>query len=249
MRNQNVTAPSETRRLLNGSTQVDADGGRHDVSILQSQVSEAVQALRAKRVPFAVQAAQQQDGGLLGVVANLIVPVALLGGLLFLLRGGPGGQGGGPFGGGDGPMGMLQSRAKVEVEPETGVTFEDVAGCDQSKLELEEVVEFLRSPDKFEAVGAQCPRGVILEGPPGTGKTLLARAVAGEAGVPFISTSGSEFVEMFVGVGASRIRSMFGPARKSKLAALLAIDATPAHWLICAQVRRREEERPVHHFY
>ncbi len=99
---------------------VDADGGRHDVSILQSQVSEAVQALRAKRVPFAVQAAQQQDGGLLGVVANLIVPVALLGGLLFLLRGGPGGQGGSPFGGGDGPMGMLQSRAKVEVEPETG---------------------------------------------------------------------------------------------------------------------------------
>ena len=90
------------------------------MSILQSQVSEAVQALRAKRVPFAVQAAQQQDGGLLGVVANLIVPVALLGGLLFLLRGGPGGQGGGPFGGGDGPMGMLQSRAKVEVEPETG---------------------------------------------------------------------------------------------------------------------------------
>ena len=112
-------------------------------------------------------------------------------------------------------MGMLQSRANVEVEPETGVTFEDVAGCDQSKLELEEVVEFLRSPDKFEAVGAQCPRGVILEGPPGTGKTLLARAVAGEAGVPFISTSGSEFVEMFVGVGASRIRSMFGDAKKN----------------------------------
>ena len=82
---------------------VDADGGRHDVSILQSQVSEAVQALRAKRVPFAVQAAQQQDGGLLGVVANLIVPVALLGGLLFLLRGGPGGQGGSPFGGGADP--------------------------------------------------------------------------------------------------------------------------------------------------
>ena len=90
-----------------------------------------------------------------------------------------------------------------------------MAGCDQSKLELEEVVEFLRSPDKFEAVGAQCPRGVILEGPPGTGKTLLARAVAGEAGVPFISTSGSEFVEMFVGVGASRIRSMFGDAKKN----------------------------------
>ena len=99
---------------------VDADGGRHDVSILQSQVSRRSKLYEAKRVPFAVQAAQQQDGGLLGVVANPIVPVALLGGFLFLLRGGPGGQGGGPFGGGDGPMGMLQSRAKVEVEPETG---------------------------------------------------------------------------------------------------------------------------------
>ena len=120
----------------------------------------------------------------------------------------------------------MSFRARV-YHNRAGVTFEDVAGCDQSKLELEEVVEFLRSPDKFEAVGAQCPRGVILEGPPGTGKTLLARAVAGEAGVPFISTSGSEFVEMFVGVGASRIRSMFGPARKSKLAHH-AIDATPA---------------------
>ena len=215
--------------------------------MLQTQVSEAIDALRSKKVPFAVQAAEPEGGGVAGVLANLVVPAVLLGGLLFLLRGG-GQGGGGPFGGGDGPMGMLQSRAKLEVEPETGVTFADVAGCDQSKLELEEVVEFLRAPEKFEAVGAQCPRGVVLEGPPGTGKTLLARAVAGEAGVPFISTSaararnrrnspqtsaetfkdhacsmdvsfprrsGSEFVEMFVGVGASRIRSMFGDAKKN----------------------------------
>eukprot|EP00965_Chrysotila_dentata_P016887 560051-Pleurochrysis_carterae.AAC.1 len=90
------------------------------------------------------------------------------------------------------------------MEPETGVTFADVAGCDASKLELEEVVDFLKKPDKYSALGAKVPRGVLMEGPPGTGKTLLARAVAGEAGVPFISCSGSEFVEMFVGVGASR---------------------------------------------
>lgn len=101
------------------------------------------------------------------------------------------------------------------MEPETGVTFADVAGCEGSKLELVEIVDFLKKPEKFAAVGAKAPRGVIMEGPPGTGKTLLAKAVAGEAGVPFISASGSEFVEMFVGVGASRIRDLFGQAKKS----------------------------------
>merc|ERR1740127_10030 len=123
---------------------------------------------------------------------------------------------GGPGGGGPGgPMGMLQPKSKIEMEPQTGVTFDDVAGCDASKLELKEVVDFLSNPEKYDKVGAQSPRGVMLEGPPGTGKTLLARAVAGEAGVPFISTSGSEFVEMFVGVGASRIRSLFADAKKN----------------------------------
>merc|ERR1740127_86735 len=119
------------------------------------------------------------------------------------------------MGGPGGPMGMLQNKSKIQMEPETGVTFEDVAGCDASKLELEEVVDFLSKADKYNKVGAQAPRGVMLEGPPGTGKTLLARAVAGEAGVPFISASGSEFVEMFVGVGAARIRSLFGEAKKN----------------------------------
>merc|ERR1719421_1825379 len=118
-------------------------------------------------------------------------------------------------GGGGGPMAMLNPKSKIEMEPNTGVTFEDVAGCDASKLELTEVVDFLKYPEKFTKVGAKTPRGVLLEGPPGTGKTLLARAVAGEAGVPFISTSGSEFVEMFVGVGASRIRNLFGDAKKN----------------------------------
>merc|ERR1719316_1451065 len=101
------------------------------------------------------------------------------------------------------------------MEPQTGVTFNDVAGCDGSKLELNEIVEFLKKPAKFSALGAKIPSGVIMEGPPGTGKTLLARAVAGEAGVPFISTSASEFVEMFVGVGASRVRDLFGQAKKN----------------------------------
>merc|ERR1719171_1235080 len=124
----------------------------------------------------------------------------------------PGGGGGA---GGMNPFNVGKSKAKVQMEPQTGVTFADVAGCDGSKLELVEVVDFLKYPEKFTKVGAKTPRGVLLEGPPGTGKTLLARAVAGEAGVPFISTSGSEFVEMFVGVGASRIRNLFGDAKKN----------------------------------
>merc|ERR1719386_551946 len=110
-------------------------------------------------------------------------------------------------------MGMLQNQNKIEMEPDTGVSFDDVAGCEGSKLELVEVVDFLKYPEKFSKVGAKTPRGVLLEGPPGTGKTLLARAVAGEAGVPFASCSGSEFVEMFVGVGASRVRDLFKKAK------------------------------------
>merc|ERR1719197_362244 len=113
------------------------------------------------------------------------------------------------------PMAMGQSKSKIQMEPQTGVTFNDVAGADGAKLELTEVVDFLKEPAKYSALGAKIPKGVIMEGTPGTGKTLLARAVAGEAGVPFISASGSEFVEMFVGVGASRVRDLFGEAKKN----------------------------------
>merc|ERR1719453_2047526 len=115
--------------------------------------------------------------------------------------------------GGGSPFDVGKSKSKIELEPDTGVKFEDVAGGDESKRELVEVVDFLKNPAKFSKVGAKSPRGVLLEGPPGTGKTLLARAVAGEAGVPFISASGSEFVEMFVGVGASRVRDLFKKAK------------------------------------
>ena len=147
------------------------------------------------------------------MIGSLAFPLLLLGGLFLLSRGGPGMGGGG--GGPNNPMQMMQNKNKIDMEPQTGVTFEDVAGCDASKLELTEVVDFLKNPEKYTKVGAKSPRGVLLEGPPGTGKTLLARAVAGEAGVPFISASGSEFVEMFVGVGASRIRNLFGEAKKN----------------------------------
>merc|ERR1719232_390587 len=118
-------------------------------------------------------------------------------------------------GGGMNPMNLGKSKSKIQMEPETGVTFADVAGCDGSKQELTEIVEFLKNPTKYSKLGAKIPRGAVMEGPPGTGKTLLARAVAGEAGVPFISASGSEFVEMFVGVGASRVRDLFGQAKKN----------------------------------
>jgi cell division protease FtsH len=116
---------------------------------------------------------------------------------------------------GGGLMSVGKSKAKVYVEQETGVTFDDVAGVEESKAELVEVVEFLQSPEEYSKLGARMPKGVLLVGPPGTGKTLLAKAVAGEAGVPFFSISGSEFVEMFVGVGAARVRDLFDQARKS----------------------------------
>lgn len=118
-------------------------------------------------------------------------------------------------GGGNRVMNFGKSRAKMMGEDKVKVTFSDVAGADEAKQELEEVVEFLKSPKKFSDLGARIPKGILLVGPPGTGKTLLARAVAGEAGVPFYSISGSDFVEMFVGVGASRVRDLFEQAKKS----------------------------------
>ncbi len=115
----------------------------------------------------------------------------------------------------NGPMNFGKSISQIQMDPDTGVTFLDVAGCDQAKLELEETVDFLKNPDRYTSMGAKIPKGVLLDGPPGTGKTLLAKAVAGEAGVPFFPVSGSEFVEMFVGVGASRVRDLFGQAKEN----------------------------------
>jgi cell division protease FtsH len=149
---------------------------------------------------------QQDESFWFRALSSLFFPVLLLVGLFFLLRraqNGPGSQ----------AMNFGKSKARVQMEPQTQVTFGDVAGIDQAKLELNEVVDFLKNADRFTAIGAKIPKGVLLVGPPGTGKTLLARAVAGEAGVPFFSISGSEFVEMFVGVGASRVRDLFEQAK------------------------------------
>jgi cell division protease FtsH len=163
---------------------------------------------------------QTDDGFWFKAASSLFFPVLLLVGLFFLLRraqNGPGSQ----------AMNFGKSRARVQMEPQTQVTFGDVAGIDQAKLELNEVVDFLKNADRFTAVGAKIPKGVLLVGPPGTGKTLLARAVAGEAGVPFFSISGSEFVEMFVGVGASRVRDLFEQA-KSNAPCIVFIDEIDA---------------------
>jgi cell division protease FtsH len=118
-------------------------------------------------------------------------------------------------GAGSGAMGFGKSRAKMLTEKQGRVTFEDVAGIDEAREELQEIVDFLKDPGKFSRLGGKIPKGALLVGSPGTGKTLLARAIAGEAGVPFFTISGSDFVEMFVGVGASRVRDMFEQAKKS----------------------------------
>ncbi len=155
-----------------------------------------------------------------------LAPALLFIGLWLLIirrMAGAGGMGG--LGGG--LMSIGKSKAKVYVETDTKVTFEDVAGVDEAKEELVELIEFLRAPEEYGKLGARMPKGVLLVGPPGTGKTLLARAVAGEAGVPFFSISGSEFVEMFVGVGAARVRDLFQQARQ-KAPAIIFIDELDA---------------------
>ena len=148
-------------------------------------------------------------GELVAMILSVVLPTLLLFGLLmFSMR--RMNKGGGIMG-----MGVGKSKAKAYVQQETGVSFKDVAGQDEAKESLQEVVDFLHNPGKYTAIGAKLPKGALLVGPPGTGKTLLAKAVAGEAQVPFFSLSGSEFVEMFVGVGASRVRDLFEEAKKN----------------------------------
>ncbi len=153
--------------------------------------------------------AEKQEQSAFGAIITMLLPVLVLVGLWFFMMNRM--QGGGR----GGAMGFGKSRAKLLTEREGRVTFDDVAGIDEAKEELEEIVEFLRNPQKFSRLGGKIPKGALLVGPPGTGKTLLARAIAGEAGVPFFTISGSDFVEMFVGVGASRVRDMFEQAKKN----------------------------------
>ena len=153
------------------------------------------------------------ENGALGTLLSWILPPLLFVGIwMFASRAMMGGRGGG-FGGG--LLSVGRSKAKLVAETDVKVSFSDVAGVDEAKDELHEIIDFLKRPEEFTRLGAHIPRGILLVGPPGTGKTLLARAVAGEAGVPFYSTNGAEFVEMFVGVGAARVRDLFEQARQS----------------------------------
>ncbi|MBD1862777.1 MULTISPECIES: ATP-dependent zinc metalloprotease FtsH2 [Trichocoleus] len=176
---------------------------------LPGNAPELISRLRTEKISFDVHP-PRNDGAIWGLLGNLVFPILLIAGLFFLFRrsnnvpGGPGQA-----------MNFGKSRARFQMEAKTGVMFEDVAGVEEAKEELQEVVTFLKKPERFTAVGARIPKGVLLVGPPGTGKTLLAKAIAGEAGVPFFSISGSEFVEMFVGVGASRVRDLFKKAKEN----------------------------------
>ena len=176
---------------------------------LPPNAPELIDKLKEKGVNFDAHPVRN-DGAIWGLLGNLIFPVLLIAGLFFLFRrssnlpGGPGQA-----------MNFGKSKARFQMEAKTGVMFDDVAGIEEAKEELQEVVTFLKQPEKFTAVGARIPKGVLLVGPPGTGKTLLAKAIAGEAAVPFFSISGSEFVEMFVGVGASRVRDLFKKAKEN----------------------------------
>lgn len=175
-----------------------------------SVVKDIQNAAKSNDVKLSV--VQASSSGMWVQILSYIIPMLLFVGIFWLMMGGMGARGGG---GGGNPMSFGKSRAKQQDGKTSKVRFADVAGSEEEKQELVEVVDFLKNPKKYHDLGARIPAGVLLEGPPGTGKTLLAKAVAGEAGVPFYSISGSDFVEMFVGVGASRVRDLFENAKKT----------------------------------
>ena len=168
--------------------------------------AELIRRLRANDVDVEIRDSSG-SGALAWLATNSLLALILIFGLLMLLRRSASGAGN--------AMSFGKSKARFQMEAKTGVVFDDVAGIEEAKEELQEVVSFLKSPEKFTAIGARIPKGVLLIGQPGTGKTLLAKAIAGEASVPFFSISGSEFVEMFVGVGASRVRDLFRKAKEN----------------------------------
>ena len=181
-----------------------SDGAKY--SVIAPRDDKLVDRLIAKSVE--VKAKSQEQSGIFSLISLWLPFIVLIGIWIFMMNRMQGGGKGGA-------MGFGKSRAKLLTEKQGRVTFDDVAGIDEAKEELEEIVEFLRNPQKYSRLGGKIPKGALLVGPPGTGKTLLARAIAGEAGVPFFTISGSDFVEMFVGVGASRVRDMFEQAKKN----------------------------------
>jgi cell division protease FtsH len=166
-----------------------------------------VEKLSEKGVSIVASPLDDKMPSLLGILLSWFPMLLLIAVWIFFMRQMQGGKGG--------AMGFGRSKAKLLTEAQGKVTFNDVAGVEEAKEEVEEIVEFLKDPKKFSRLGGKIPKGALLIGPPGTGKTLLAKAIAGEANVPFFSISGSDFVEMFVGVGASRVRDMFEQGKKT----------------------------------
>jgi cell division protease FtsH len=200
--NGSVNSVTITNDIVSG---VLRDGGKFETVLPQG--ADIINRLEDKGVQ--ITAREPEGSPFWGVLLSSWLPfLVIIGVWFFFIRQMQGGGRGGA-------MGFGKSRAKMLTETQGKITFEDVAGVDEAKQDLEEIVEFLRDPGKFQRLGGKIPRGVLLVGPPGTGKTLLARSVAGEANVPFFTISGSDFVEMFVGVGASRVRDMFEQAKKN----------------------------------
>ena len=203
---QKVTFGGDSRGLTNQITYTTRGG--QTATIAAPADRDLINVLRTKNVDI-VQEEPSSGISFAAILMNFLPVILIIGFWLFIMRQM---QGGG--GGAKGAMSFGKSRAKLQGEDQIKVTFADVAGCDEAKEEVGELVDFLRDPSKFTKLGGKIPRGVLMVGPPGTGKTLLAKAIAGEAKVPFFSISGSDFVEMFVGVGASRVRDMFEQAKK-----------------------------------
>jgi cell division protease FtsH len=172
--------------------------------------SQLIQKLKDSNVNFDAHPAPQKSI-FITIASNLLLPLIFIGSLIFFF------QNSDSFGGNSGssPMNLGKSPARFDQKPDTGISFDDIAGIDEAKAEFEEIVSFLKEPERYTLVGAKIPKGVLLVGPPGTGKTLLAKAIANEANVPFYSVAGSEFVEMFIGIGAARIRDLFKKASEN----------------------------------
>ena len=195
-----------TNATIDGEKIIFRGGDNRDYVTIQPEGADTTDLLVTNNVDFAAK--PQEQSGFVTILMTFLPFLLLIGVWIYFMNRMQGGGRGGA-------MGFGKSRAKLLTEKHGRVTFDDVAGIDEAKEELEEIVEFLRNPQKFSRLGGKIPKGALLVGPPGTGKTLLARAIAGEAGVPFFTISGSDFVEMFVGVGASRVRDMFEQAKKN----------------------------------
>jgi cell division protease FtsH len=213
---QDVQQGNVTKVTQQGTTlSVTLDGGKTYTVIVPTVLTDVYGDMQAaaekgsQTLPNDVfTATPAPDTSWLGLLLTAVLPLLIIGGFIFFMMRQAQGTN-------NQALSFGKSRARMFLGNKTVVTFADVAGVDEAKTELQEVVEFLKFPEKFNSLGARIPRGVLLVGPPGTGKTLMARAVAGEAGVPFFSISGSEFVEMFVGVGASRVRDLFDQAKRN----------------------------------